>query len=93
MADVEPVAAGVGLRVRIDRLGVRPSRWAWILRLGEPGQQWVRLAASVLATAVGARPTAFAIPSTLTLGLPLVALLALTLALISEQTAQGGSAG
>jgi hypothetical protein len=36
--------------------------------------------------------TAFAIPSTLTLGLPLVALLALALASIREQIAQRGSA-
>jgi hypothetical protein len=113
----------------------------WILRLGEPGQQRVRLAAGMLATAVGAiaiavlglqlrgndhahvlgwligaavslggvvyaaglvawrggqalglrilgwvlMVTAFAIPSTLTLGLPLVALLALALAPIPEQ--------
>jgi hypothetical protein len=119
----------------------------WILRLSEPGQQRVRLAAGMLATAVGAigiavlglqlgdhahvlgwtiggavslgsimyaagllvwrgpqalglrvlgwvlMVAALVIPSTLTLGLPLVALLALTLALISEQkVAQAGPA-
>ena len=121
----------------------------WILRLSEPGQQRVRLAAGMLATAVGAMGiavlglqlggddhahmlswmvgaavslggvvyvagllawrggqalglrilgwvlmvTALVIPSTLTLGLPLVAALALTLAPIPEQTvAQGGPA-
>jgi hypothetical protein len=120
----------------------------WILRLTEPGQQRVRLAAGMLATAVGAMGiavlglqlggddyahvlgwtigaavslggvvyaagllawrggqafglrilgwvllvTALAIPSTLTLGLPLVALLALALARIPERVAQGGSA-
>jgi hypothetical protein len=114
----------------------------WILRLGEPGQQRVRLAAALLATAVSAMGiavlglqlggddhahvldnrrrgepgrrrvcagllawrggqalglrilgwvlmvTALMIPSTLTLGLPLVALLAVTLAPIPEQAAQ-----
>jgi hypothetical protein len=121
----------------------------WILRLSEPGQQRVRLAAAMLATAVGAMGiavlvglqlggdghahvlgwtigaavslggvvyaagllawrggqalglrilgwvlmvTALAIPSTLTLGLPLVALLALALAPIPEQVEQGGLA-
>jgi hypothetical protein len=119
----------------------------WILRLSEPGQQRVRLAAGMLATAVGAigiavlglqvgdhahvlgwtiggavslgsimyaagllvwrgpqalglrvlgwvlMVAALVIPSTLTLGLPLVALLALTLALIPEQkVAQTGPA-
>ena len=120
----------------------------WILRLSEPGQQRVRLAVGMLATAVGAlgiavlvlqlggddhahalgwtvgaavslgglvyvagllawrggqalglrilgwvlMVTALVIPSTLTLGLPLVALLALALASIPEQTAQRGSA-
>lgn len=120
----------------------------WILRLSEPGQQRVRLAAGMLATAVGAMGivvlglqlegddhahvlgwtigaavslggvvyvagllawrggqalglrilgwvlmvTALVIPSTLTLGLPLVALLALALAPIPEQVVQGGSA-
>lgn len=120
----------------------------WILRLSEPGQQRVRLAAGMLDTAVialgiavlglqlggddyahvlgwtigaavslggvvyaagllawrggqalGLRilgwvlmVTALAIPSTLTLGLPLVALLALALAPIPEQVVQGGSA-
>jgi hypothetical protein len=120
----------------------------WILRLTEPGQQRVRLAAGMLATAVGAMGiavlglqlggddyahvlgwtigaavslggvvyaagllawrggqafglrilgwvlmvTALVIPSTLTLGLPLVALLALALARIPERVAQGGSA-
>ena len=131
------------------------SAWAfgrrggpWILRLSEPGQQRVRLAAGMLATAVGAMGiavlglqlggdghahvlgwtigaavslggvvyaagllawrggqalglrilgwvlmvTALAIPSTLTLGLPLVALLALALAPIPEQVEQGGLA-
>lgn len=119
-----------------------------ILRLREPGQQRVRLAVGMLATAVGAlgiavlglqlggddhahalgwtvgavvslgglvyvagllawrggqalglrilgwvlMVTALVIPSTLTLGLPLVALLALALASIPEQTAQRGSA-
>jgi hypothetical protein len=118
----------------------------WILRLGEPGQQRVRLAAALLATAVSAMGiavlglqlggddhahvlgwtigaavslgavvyaagllawrggqalglrilgwvlmvTALTIPSTLTLGLPLVALLAVTLAPIPEQAAQDG---
>jgi hypothetical protein len=122
----------------------------WILRLSEPDQQRVRLAAGMLDTAVGAigiavlglqlggddhahvlgwtigaavslgsivyaagllawrggqalglrilgwvlMATALVIPSTLTLGLPLVALLALALAPIPEQkVAQGGSAG
>jgi hypothetical protein len=115
----------------------------WILRLGEPGQQQVRLAAAMLATAVSAMGiavlglqlggdhahalgwtvgaavslggvvyaagllawrgrqalglrilgwvlmvTALVIPSTLTLGLPLVALLALALAPIPERVAQ-----
>jgi hypothetical protein len=120
----------------------------WILRLSEPSQQRVRLAAGMLATAVGAMGivvlglqleggdhahvlgwtigaavslggvvyvagllawrggqalglrilgwvlmvTALVIPSTLTLGLPLVALLALALAPIPEQVVQGGSA-
>lgn len=120
----------------------------WILRLSEPSQQRVRLAAGMLDTAVialgiavlglqlggddyahvlgwtigaavslggvvyaagllawrggqalGLRilgwvlmVTALAIPSTLTLGLPLVALLALALAPIPEQVVQGGSA-
>ena len=114
----------------------------WVLRLGEPGQQRVRLAAGMLDTAVGAlgiallvqlaggdhalvlgwtigaavslgsilyaagllawrggqalglrvlgwvlMVVALAIPSTLTLGLPLVALLALTLAPIPQQKA------
>jgi hypothetical protein len=114
----------------------------WILRLGEPGRQRVRLAAGMLDTAVGAigiavlvlqfwgddhvlvlgwtigaavslggivyaagllawrggqalglrvvgwvlMVAALVIPSTLTLGLPLVALLALTLALIPERS-------
>ena len=118
----------------------------WILRLGEPGQQRVRLAAALLATAVSAMGiavlglqlegddhahvlgwtigaavslggavyatgllawrggqalglrilgwflmvTALVIPSTLTLGLPLVALLAVALAPIPEQAAQEG---
>jgi hypothetical protein len=115
----------------------------WILRLSEPGQQRVRLAAAMLATAVSAMGiavlglqlggdhahalgwtigaavslgaavyaagllawwggqalglrilgwllmvTAMVIPSTLTLGLPLVALLTLALAPIPEQVAQ-----
>ena len=116
----------------------------WILRLGEPGQQRVRLAAALLVTAVSAMGiavlglqlggndhahvlgwtigaalslggavyaagllawqggqalglrilgwvlmvTALMIPSTLTLGLPLVALLAVALAPIPEQVAQ-----
>ena len=115
----------------------------WILRLGEPGQQQVRLAAAMLVTAVSAMGiavlglqlggdhahalgwtvgaavsvgavvyaagllawrggqalglrilgwalmvTALVIPSTLTLGLPLVALLAVALAPIPEQVAQ-----
>jgi hypothetical protein len=119
----------------------------WVLRLSEPGQQRVRLAAGVLDSAVGAvgiavlglqlgdhahvlgwtiggavglgsivyaagllawrggqalglrvlgwvlMVAALVIPSTLTLGLPLVAALALTLAPIPEQTvAQGGPA-
>jgi hypothetical protein len=120
----------------------------WILRLSEPGQQRVRLAAGMLATAVGAMGmavlglqlggdghahalawtigaavslggvvyaagllawrggqalglrilgwvllvTALVIPSTLTLGLPLVALLAVALAPIPEQVEQGGLA-
>jgi hypothetical protein len=121
----------------------------WILRLGEPGQQRVRLTAGMLDTAVGAigiavlglqlggddhalvlgwtigaavtlgsivyaagllawrggqalglrvvgwvlMVAALVIPSTLTLGLPLVALLALTLALIPERSvAQSGPA-
>jgi hypothetical protein len=120
----------------------------WILRLSELGQQRVRLAAGMLATAVGAMGiavlglqlggddhahvlgwtigaavslggvvyaagllawrggqalglrilgwvlmvTALAIPSTLTLGLPLVALLVVPLAPIPEQVAQDGSA-
>jgi hypothetical protein len=120
----------------------------WILRLSAPGQQRVRLAAGMLATAVGAlgivvlglqlgaddhahalgwtigaavslggvvyvagllawrggqalglrilgwvlMVTALAIPSTFTLGLPVVALLALALAPIPEQVVQGGSA-
>jgi hypothetical protein len=118
----------------------------WILRLGEPGQQRVRLAAALLVTAVSAMGIAvlglqlggddhahvlgwtigaavslggvvyaagllawrggqalglrilgwvlmvmaLVIPSTLTLGLPLVALLALALAPIPEQVAQDG---
>ena len=118
----------------------------WILRLSEPGQQRVRLAAALLAIAVSAMGiavlglqlggddhahvlgwtigaavslggavyaagllawrgrqalglrilgwvlmvTALVIPSTLTLGLPLVALLALALAPIPEQVAQDG---
>ena len=117
----------------------------WVLRLSEPGQQRVRLAALTLDTAVGAlgiavlglqlgdhahvlgwtiggavslggilygagllgwrggralglrvlgwvlMVAAFMIPTTLTLGLPLVALLALTLAPIPEQKlTQGG---
>jgi hypothetical protein len=118
----------------------------WILRLSEPGQQRVRLAAALLATAVSAMGIAvlglqlggddhahvlgwtigaavslggavyaagllawregqalglrilgwvlmvmaLVIPSTLTLGLPLVALLALALAPIPEQVAQDG---
>jgi hypothetical protein len=111
----------------------------WVLRLSEPGRQRVRLAAGILATAVGAvglevlglqlrgpshalgwtiggalslgcvvyaagllawrggqalglrvlgwvlMAAALVIPSTLTLGLPLVALLALTLAPIPKQ--------
>jgi hypothetical protein len=120
----------------------------WILRLSEPGQQRVRLAAGMLDTAVAALAiavlaqfaaddhalvlgwtigaamslggvlyaagllawrggqalglrvvgwvllvAAFVIPSTLTLGLPLVALLVLTLAPIPQQkAAQGGPA-
>jgi hypothetical protein len=120
----------------------------WILRLSETGQKRVRLAAGMLATAVGAMGIAvlglqlggdghahvlgwtigaavslggvvyaagllawrggqalglrilgwvlllmaFAIPSTLTLGLPLVALLALALAPIPEQVAGDGLA-
>ncbi len=119
----------------------------WVLRLSEPGQQRVRLAAGMLDTAVGAigiavlglqlgdhahmlgwtiggavslgsilyaagllawrggralglrvlgwvlMAAALAIPSTLTLGLPLVAALALALAPIPEQkVAQGGPA-
>jgi hypothetical protein len=119
----------------------------WVLRLSEPGQQRVRLAAGMLDTAVGAvgiavlglqlgdhahvlgwtiggavslgsimyaaglltwrggqalglrvlgwvmMVAALAIPSTLTLGLPLVALLALTLAPVPEQkVAQSGPA-
>jgi hypothetical protein len=121
----------------------------WVLRLSEPGQQRVRLAAGMLDTAVGAigiavlglqlggddhalllgwmigaavslgsivyaagllawrgghalglrvlgwvlMVVAFVIPSTLTLGLPLVALLALALAPIPEQeVAHGGPA-
>jgi hypothetical protein len=116
----------------------------WILRLGEPGQQRVRLAAAMLVTAVSAMGIAvlglqlggddhahvlgwtvgaavslggavyaagllawrggqalglrilgwvlmvmaLVIPSTLTLGLPLVALLAVALAPIPEQVAQ-----
>jgi hypothetical protein len=118
----------------------------WILRLGEPVQQRVRLAAALLVTAVSAMGiavlglqlggddnahvlgwtigaavslgaavyaagllawqggqalglrilgwvlmvTALMIPSTLTLGLPLVALLAVALAPIPEQAAQDG---
>jgi hypothetical protein len=118
----------------------------WILRLSEPGQQRVRLAAAMLVTAVSAMGiavlglqlggddhahvlgwtigaavslggavyaagllawwggqalglrilgwvlmvTALVIPSTLTLGLPLLALLALALAPIPEQIAQDG---
>jgi hypothetical protein len=126
-----------------------PRRGPWILRLSEPDQQRVRLAAGVLDAAVGAmglavlglqfgaadqahvagwmigglvglgavayaagllvwrggRPvrlrilgwalmvTALAIPSTLTLALPLMALLAATLARLPEQrVADGGSA-
>jgi hypothetical protein len=120
----------------------------WILRLSEPGQQRVRLAAGMLATAVGALGmavlglqlggdghahalawtigaavslggvvyaagllawrggqalglrilgwvllvTALVIPSTLTLGLPLVALLVVALAPIPEQIARDTSA-
>jgi Integrase core domain len=120
----------------------------WILRLSEPGQKRVRLAAGMLATAVGAMGiavlglqlggddhahvlgwtigaavslggfvyaagllawrggqalglrilgwvlmvTALAIPSTLTLGLPLVALLVVALAPIPEQVAGDGLA-
>jgi hypothetical protein len=120
----------------------------WILRLSEPGQQRVRLAAGMLATAVAAlgvavlglqlgaddhahvlgwtigatlslggvgyaagllawrggqalglrilgwvlMVTALVVPSTLTLGLPLAALLALALAPIPEQVVQDGSA-
>jgi hypothetical protein len=120
----------------------------WILRLGEPAQQRVRLAAGLLASAVGAMGiavlglqlggddhahvlgwtigaavslgggvyaagllawrggqalglrilgwvlmvTALVIPSTLTLGLPLVALLVLALAPIPDQVAQDRSA-
>jgi hypothetical protein len=120
----------------------------WILRLTEPGQQRVRLAVGMLATAMGAMGiavlglqfegdghghllgwtigaaeslggvvyvagllawrggqalglrilgwvlmvTALVIPSTLTLGLPLVALLALALAPIPEHVVQDGLA-
>jgi hypothetical protein len=118
----------------------------WVLRLSEPGQQRVRLAAGMLDIAVGAvgiavlglqlgdhahvlgwtiggavslgsimyaagllawrggralglrvlgwvlMVAAFVIPTALTLGLPLVALLALALAPIPEQVAQGGPA-
>jgi hypothetical protein len=119
----------------------------WILRLGEPGQQRVRLAAGMLDTAVGTvgiavlaqlagddhalvlgwtigaavslgsvvyaagllawrggralglrvlgwvlMVVALVIPSTLTLGLPLVALLALTLAPIPQQRVATGRA-
>jgi hypothetical protein len=122
-------------------------REPWVLRLSEPGQQRVRLAAGMLDIAVGAvgiavlglqlgdnahvlgwtiggavslgsimyaagllawrgaralglrvlgwvlMVAAFVIPSTLTLGLPLVAALALALAPIPEQkVAQGGPA-
>ena len=119
----------------------------WILRLSEPGRQRVRLAAGMLATAVGAvgiavlglqlggddhahmlgwmigaavslggvvyvagllawrggqalglrilgwvlMVTALVIPSTLTLGLPVVALLVVPLASIPEQVVQDGS--
>ena len=125
-----------------------PRGGPWLLRLSEPGQQRVRLAAGVLDTAVGALGVAvlglqlgaadhvhvlgwmigalislgavayaagllawqggqavglrilgwvlmviaLVIPSTLTLALPLVALLATTLARLPEQkVAQGGS--